>query len=115
MIDLVILFKSYLGEDVVCNIINAMVEESKYCSDVMKKHFNKELVMAMLKIFRTLLIVGFVIMFMSVMVMLKEMLKDDCHITGRDSARRDCKIKVKFNNKISIAFRNLKKLCFTKL
>ena len=22
-----------------------MVEESKYCSDVMKKHFNKELVM----------------------------------------------------------------------
>ena len=27
------------------NFINSMIEESKYCSDVIKKHFNKELVM----------------------------------------------------------------------
>ena len=38
-------FKSYLGEDAVTNFINSMVEKSKYFSDVMKKHFNKELVM----------------------------------------------------------------------
>ena len=38
-------FKTYLGKHVVYNFINNMVEESKYCSDVMKKHFNKELVM----------------------------------------------------------------------
>ena len=38
-------FKSYLGEDAVYNFINSMIEESKYCCDVMKKHFNKELVM----------------------------------------------------------------------
>ena len=38
-------FKSYLGEDVVYNFINSMIEESKYCSDVLKKHFNKELLM----------------------------------------------------------------------
>ena len=38
-------FKSYLGEDFVYNLIHGMVEESKYCSDVMKNHFNKELVM----------------------------------------------------------------------
>ena len=38
-------FKSYSGEDVVYNFINSMIEESKYCSDVMKKNFNKELVM----------------------------------------------------------------------
>ena len=25
--------------------ISSIIEESKYCSDVMKKHFNKELVM----------------------------------------------------------------------
>ena len=31
-------FKSYLGEDVVYNF---MIEASKYCSHVMKKHFNK--------------------------------------------------------------------------
>ena len=31
-------FKSYLGEDAIYNFINSMIEESKYCSDVMKKH-----------------------------------------------------------------------------
>ena len=38
-------FKTYLGKDAVYNFISSMIEESKYCSDVMKKHFNKELVM----------------------------------------------------------------------
>ena len=38
-------FRSYLGQDVVHKFITNMVEESKYCSRVMKKHFNKELVM----------------------------------------------------------------------
>ena len=38
-------FKSYYGEDAVWNFINSMIEESKYCSEVMKKPFNKELVM----------------------------------------------------------------------
>ena len=37
--------KSYLGKDAVNNFISSMIEESKYCSDVMKIHFNKELVM----------------------------------------------------------------------
>ena len=36
-------FKSYLGEYTVYNSINIMLEEKKkYCSDGMKKHFNKE-------------------------------------------------------------------------
>ena len=38
-------FKSCIGEDAVSNFVSIMIEESKYCSDVMKKHFNKELVM----------------------------------------------------------------------
>ena len=38
-------FKSYLGKGAVYNFMSSMIEESKYCSDVMKKHFNKELVM----------------------------------------------------------------------
>ena len=38
-------FKLYSGEDTVYNFINSMIEESKYCSEVTKKHFNKELVM----------------------------------------------------------------------
>ena len=39
-------FKSYLGKDAVSNFINSMIEESKYCSEVMRKHFNKKLVTA---------------------------------------------------------------------
>ena len=35
-------FKSYLGEDVVYNFINGMIEEGKYCTGMMKKHFNKK-------------------------------------------------------------------------
>ena len=34
-------FKIYSGKDAVYNFINSMIEESKYCSEVMKKHFNK--------------------------------------------------------------------------
>ena len=38
-------FQTYLGEDDAWSFISNMIEESKYCSDVMKKHFNKELMM----------------------------------------------------------------------
>ena len=36
--------KSYFGKNTACNFINSMIEESNYCSEVMKNHFNKELV-----------------------------------------------------------------------
>ena len=36
-------FKTYLPEDAVYTFINSMIEESKYCSEVMKKHLKKEL------------------------------------------------------------------------
>ena len=50
-------FKTYLGEDAVYNFINNMIQESKCCSHVMKKYFNKELGMTKetMKILRTLL------------------------------------------------------------
>ena len=38
-------FKIYLGKDTVYNFINRLIEESKCCSDVMKKQFNKKIVM----------------------------------------------------------------------
>ena len=37
-------FTTYLGKDKVYNFVNNMIEESKYRSEVMKKHFNKEFV-----------------------------------------------------------------------
>ena len=36
-------FKSYFGKDAVYNFIKCMVEKSKYCTDVVEKHFNKKL------------------------------------------------------------------------
>ena len=34
---------SYLGEVAVYSYINSAIEDSNFCTDVMKKHFNKEL------------------------------------------------------------------------
>ena len=100
-------FKSYLSENAVNNFIDFMIEESKYCTDITKKHFNKELVMVnMMKIVKTPLrwIWGNVYVEGDVKV------RDHCHITGkyRGSAHRDCNIKVKFNHKTPIVFQNLK-------
>ena len=84
-------FKSYLGEDAVYNFICSMIEESKYCSGVMKKHFNKELVMTKEdnEDFEKST---------KCWVCDKDYIDDDvkvrdhCHITGkyRGSAHRDC-------------------------
>ena len=48
----------------VYNFINSMIEESKNCRDAMKENFNKDLAMTkrIMKILRTVLNVGFVIM-----------------------------------------------------
>ena len=104
-------FKSCLGEDTVYNFLNGMVEESKRCTDIMKKHFNKEHVMT------------------------KEndedfegsskcwncdndyvdgdvKVRDHCHITGKygSSAYRGCNIML--NHKIPAVFVNQKKIWF---
>ena len=48
------------------------MEESKYCTDIMKNHFNKEILMTkkIMKILKSMLNFGFVMM-----IMLKAMLK----------------------------------------
>ena len=86
-----------------------MIEESKYCSDVMRKHFDKELVVTKEDnedfenstkywICDNDYVDGDV------------KVRDHCHITGkhRVSAHRDCNINVKLNQKIRVAFYNLK-------
>ena len=89
-------FKSYLGEDAVYNFINSMIEESKYCTDMMKKHFNKKLVKCW--ICNNVYADGDV------------KVRDGCHITVkyRDYAHRECNINTKLNYKIPIEFHNLK-------
>ena len=102
-------FKSYTREDDVYSFVNDMIEESNSCTDIMKKHFNKELVMTKKDnedfesstkccTFDDDYLEGNV------------KLRDHCHITKqfRGFARGDCNINVKLNHKIPIVFHNLK-------
>ena len=70
-----------------------MVKESKHCSDVMKKHFNKELVLTKNENSTKSLICD------NHFVDGDAKVRDHCHIAGkyRSPAQRDCKVKVKFN------------------
>ena len=88
-------------------IINSMIEESKYCNEVVKKHFNKELVMTNennenFKNFTNCWICDNDYIDTDV--------RDHCHIFRKykGSAHRDCNIKIKLSHKISIVFHNLK-------
>ena len=97
-----------LGEDAVYNFIRSMIEESKYCSNVMKKHFNKELVMTKedneeFENSTKCWICDSVYIDTDVKV------RHHCHITGkyRGSAHGDCNINVKLNHKIPVVFHTL--------
>ena len=88
---------------------NSMIEESKYCSGMMKKHFNKELAMTKK---------GNEDFGNSTKPWICDndyidtdvKVRDHCHVTGkyRGSAHRDCYIKVKLYHKILVIFHNLK-------
>ena len=102
-------FKSYLGEGAIYNFISKMIEESRYCSNVGKKHFNKELVMSKadnedFENSTKCWICDNTYADSDVKV------RDNCHIIGkyRGSSHRDCNINVKLNYKIPVVFRNLK-------
>ena len=93
-------FNSYFGEDAVYNFIKIMIKESKYCSDVMKKHFNKEIFETSTKSW----------IYDNDHVDRDVKGRDNCHITlkYRQSAHRGFNIKVKLNHKFPIVFYNLK-------
>ena len=98
-------FKTYLGKDAVYNFINNKIKESKYYMDVMKKHFNKKLVMTkkdneVFKNSTRYWICDNDYVHNDVKV------RNHCHITKkyRDAAHRDCNINVKLNQKIPVKF-----------
>ena len=86
-----------------------MIEEIKYCNDVMKKHSNKGVVMTTkdsedFENSTKCLICDNAYFDGDVKV------RDHCHITGkyRGSAHRDCNTNAKLNHKILVVFQNLK-------
>ena len=86
-----------------------MIEEGKHCSDVMKKCFNKELVMTKEdnENFRNSTKCWICD---SKYVDNDVKVRSHCHIAGKykSSVHRDFNINPKLNRKIPIAFRNLK-------
>ena len=86
-----------------------MVQESKYCTNMMNKHFKNKLVITKEddEFFKNS---NKCWIFDNVYVNGNVDVRDHCHITRkyRGSACRDCNINVKLNNKIPIVFHNLK-------
>ena len=109
MISLVSLLRHIEVKILFTTLFNSMIEESKYCSEVMKKQFNKELLMTKKdnenfknSTKRWICDNGYIDNDVKV--------RDHCQITGkhRGSAHRDCNINLKLNHKILVIFHNLK-------
>ena len=100
------------GENAVYKFIEKMLEEAEYCKAVIKKHFNKPLVMTEVdeQHFKTMdgcHICGERYTDKDVRV------RDHCHITGkfRGSAHQECNLKLRIkpeNLKIPVIFHNLR-------
>ena len=102
----------YRGENAVYKFMEKMLEEVEYCKTVIKKHFNKPLVMTEVdeQHFKTMdgcHICGEKYTDKDVYV------RDHCHITGkfRGSAHQECNLKLRIkpdNLKIPVVFHNLR-------
>ena len=102
----------YRGENAVYKFMEKMLEGVKYCKAVIKKHFNKPLVMTEVgeQHFKTMdgcHICGEKYTDKDVRV------RDHCHITGkfRGSAHQECNLKLRIkpeNLKIPVVFHNLR-------
>ena len=104
--------QTYRGENAVYKFMEKMLEEVEYCKNVIKKHFNKPLVMTeddehRFKTMDGCHICGEKYDEKDVRV------RDHCHITGkfRDSAHQECNLKLRIkpeNLKIPVIFHNLR-------
>ena len=102
----------YRGENAVYKFMEKMLEEVEYCKAVIKKHFNKPLVMTEVDEQRFKNMDGCHIC--GEKYTDKDVrIRDHCHITGkfRGSAHQECnlKLRIKFENlKIPVIFHNLR-------
>ena len=101
----------YLAKDAVYSFINSMTDGSKLYSDVMIKHFKKELTMTQeddedFENSTKCWIFGADYFYGDVKV------RDNCHFTGkyRGSLYRDCNVNVKLNDKIPVVLHNLQNM-----
>ena len=99
----------YKGKNAAYNFIEAVLEEYDYCKRIMKKYFNKNLVMSVDEeerfqladscwICNKLFDVG------------DEKVSDHCHVTGkyRGAAHLSCNANCKLSKKVPVIFHNLR-------
>ena len=110
----------YRGKNTAYEFIKAMLEEYKYCKNIIKKHFNKNLIMSEEEehLFQQS---------NSCWICKKlidndeEKVRDHCHVTGkfRGAAHWNCNINLQLTKKVPVIFHNLKgydsHLIFSKL
>ena len=99
----------YRGENVAYEFIKAILKEYKSCKKVMKKHFDKNLIMCE-EVEHLFQQSNNCWICKKLIDNKDEKVRDHCHITGkfRGSAHWDCNINFQLTKKIPVIFHNLK-------
>ena len=99
----------YRGKNAAYEFIKAILEEYKYCKKVMKKHFNKNLIMSEEK--------EYLFQQSNSCWICKKLINNDdekvrdlCHITSkfREAAHQSCNLNFQLTKRIPVIFHNLK-------
>ena len=99
----------YRGKDCINKFITEILREYEYCKDIVKRHFNKNLIMSMEEeeTFQKACncwICG------KLFDLVDEKVRDHCHITGkfRGAAHFSCNANFKITKRVPVVFHNLK-------
>ena len=97
----------YRGKNAAYEFIKAMLEEYKYCKKIMKKHFNKNVIMTEEDLFQKCNNCWICKKFIDND---EEKVRDHCHVTRkfRGAAHRNCNSNFQFTKKVPVIFHNLK-------
>ena len=99
----------YRGEIAAYEFINEILEEYKYCKKIMKKCFNKNLIMAEEEehLFQKSNNCWICKKYINND---EEKVRDHCHVTGkfRGAAHESCKLNLKLTKKVPVIFHNLR-------
>ena len=101
--------KVFIQKNATYELIKAILEEYKYCKKIMKKHFNKKLIMTEEE-------ENFFQKSNSCWICRKlidndeEKVRDHCHVTGkfRGAAHQNCNVNFQLNKKVPVVFHNLR-------
>ena len=99
----------YKGKDAVFKFIRCIFKEYGYCKGVIKKHFNKNLIMSAEENERFEM-TNICFICVKLISLDDNKVRDHCHITGkyRGAAHWSCNINLNASKKVHVIFHNLK-------